>query len=273
GLLPDLATLRDRASTPGWRRFYGILCLGWRGDGRHWVHYKKLYLLLAGLATPLVLSVHSVVSFDFTIAILPGWHSTIFPPYFVAGAIFSGFAMVLTLVIPLRRVYGLQGYITARHLDLMAKVMLTTGWIVTYGYFSEFFVAWRTHDIFERFVTVNRATGPYAAVFWGVMLCNVLAPQFVWWRRVRRTPLALFIVAFIVNIGMWLERFMIVVTSLHRDFLPSSWGMFYPTFWDWATFLGTIGLFFALLFLFIRFLPAISMSETRRLAMEEEARP
>ncbi len=236
------------------------------------MHYEKLYVLLAGLATPLVLSVHSVVSLDFAIAILPGWHSTIFPPYFVAGAIFSGFSMVLTIVIPLRRVYGLHNFVTARHIDLMAKVMLTTGWIVTYGYFSEFFVAWRTGDIFERFMTVNRAIGPYAGIFWGVMFCNVLAPQFIWSRRVRSSSVAVFIVALIVNIGMWLERFMIVVTSLHRDFMPSSWGMYYPTFWDWSTFIGTLGFFFALLFLFIRFLPAISMTETRALVAGGKAR-
>ena len=272
GLLPDLATLRDRAKSLARRRFYGILCFGWRGDGRHWVHFEKLYVLLAGLATPLVLSVHSVVSLDFSIAILPGWHSTIFPPYFVAGAIFSGFSMVLTIVIPLRWVYGLNNFVTARHIDLMAKVMLLTGWIVAYGYFSEFFVAWRTGDIFERFETVNRATGPYAAVFWGVMFCNVVAPQFIWSQRVRGSAVAVFIVALIVNIGMWLERFMIVVTSLHRDFMPSSWGMYYPTFWDWSTLIGTLGFFMALLFLFMRFLPAISMSETRALVASGKVR-
>jgi Ni/Fe-hydrogenase subunit HybB-like protein len=263
GLLPDLATMRDRAPTLAKRRLYGLLSLGWRGDGRHWAHYERLYLTLAGLAAPLVISVHSIVGLDFAVAILPGWHSTIFPPYFVAGAIFSGFAMVLTLVIPLRRVYRLENYITDRHLELMAKVLMTMGWIVTYGYFAEFFEAWRAGDIFDRFTAVNRLVGPYAFCFWLLVGCNILAPQFLWRRSWRRNPVVLFAVALAVNVGMWLERFIIVVTSLHRDFLPSSWGMYRPTFWDWSTFLGTGGLFLALLFLFLRFLPAISMSEMR----------
>ena len=271
GLLPDLATLRDRAPTSAKQRVYGILALGWRGDGEHWRHYQKLYVLLAGLAAPLVVSVHSIVGLDFAIAILPGWHSTIFPPYFVAGAIFSGFAMVLTLVIPLRRIYGLENYITPRHLDLMAKVMLGMGWIVIYGYFAEFFSAWRTGDEFERFTAVNRLVGPYAFAFWGLFACNVLIPQLLWSSRVRAWPVALFAIALAVNVGMWLERFVIVVTSLHRDFLPSSWGMYRPTFWDWSTFLGTGGLFLALLFLFVRFLPAIAMSEMRGLVTGREA--
>jgi molybdopterin-containing oxidoreductase family membrane subunit len=271
GLLPDLATLRDRAPTRAKQRFYGLLCLGWRGDARHWLHYEKLYVLLAGLATPLVVSVHSIVGLDFAVAILPGWHSTIFPPYFVAGAIFSGFAMVLTLVIPLRRLYGLEAYITPRHLELMAKVMMATGWMVLYGYFSEFFAAWRGGELYERFVAVNRAVGPYAPCFWALLACNVLAPQLLWRARFRRSPRVLFGVAFIVNVGMWLERFIIVVTSLHRDFLPSAWGMYRPTFWDWSTYLGTIGLFLALIFLFIRFLPAIAMHEMSKLVAEKEA--
>jgi len=272
GLLPDLATLRDRAPTLRKYRVYALLSLGWRGDARHWMHYEKLYVLLAGLATPLVLSVHSVVSLDFAVAILPGWHSTIFPPYFVAGAIFSGFAMVLTLTIPLRAVYGLQHLITVRHLELMAKVLMATGWIVTYGYFSEFFTAWRSGDLFERFVAVNRATGPYAVAFWALVTCNILAPQVLWSRTLRRSPVALFIVALVVNLGMWLERFVIVITSLHRDFMPSAWGMYTPTFWDWSTFAGTIGLFVALIFLFVRFLPAISMAEMRGLVARPEER-
>jgi molybdopterin-containing oxidoreductase family membrane subunit len=271
GLLPDLATLRDRASSRARQLIYGVLALGWRGDGGHWRHYQKLYVLLAGLAAPLVVSVHSIVGLDFAIALLPGWHSTIFPPYFVGGAIFSGFAMVLTLVIPLRRFYGLNAYITARHLDLMAKVMLTTGWIVIYGYFAEFFAAWRHGDIFERFTAVNRLTGPYAACFWALLACNLVVPQLLWSRRVRQNTLALFAIALVVNVGMWLERFIIVVTSLHRDFLPSAWGMYRPTFWDWSTFLGTAGLFVTLLFLFVRFLPAIAMSEMRGLATGREA--
>ncbi|HZZ19339.1 MAG TPA: NrfD/PsrC family molybdoenzyme membrane anchor subunit [Opitutaceae bacterium] len=269
GLLPDLATLRDRAATPMRRRAYGLLCLGWRGDGTHWHHYRKLYLVLAGLAAPLVVSVHSIVGMDFAIAILPGWHSTIFPPYFVAGAIFSGFAMVLTLVIPLRAVYGLKGMITGRHLDLMAKVMLTMGLGVAYGYFSEFFGAWRSGDIYERYVAVNRLVGPYAGYFWVLVACNIGAPQALWFAAVRRNTLALFAVALAVNLGMWLERFVIVVTSLHRDFLPSSWGLYHATFWDYSTFAGTIGLFLSLLFLFIRFLPAISMTEMRALVVKE----
>jgi molybdopterin-containing oxidoreductase family membrane subunit len=271
GLLPDLATLRDRAPTRAKHRVYGLLALGWRGDGQHWRHYQKLYVLLAGLATPLVVSVHSIVGLDFAIAILPGWHSTIFPPYFVAGAIFSGFAMVLTLVIPLRRVYRLENYITTRHLELSAKVMLATGWIVAYGYFAEIFAAWRSGDVFERFMTVNRLVGPYAPCFWALLLCNVLAPQLLWSRRIRRHALALFTIALVVNVGMWLERFVIVITSLHRDFLPSAWGMYFPTRWDVSTYVGTIGLFLALLFLFVRFLPAIAMSEMRGLVTRKEA--
>jgi molybdopterin-containing oxidoreductase family membrane subunit len=269
GLIPDFATLRDRAPTLPKRRLYGILSFGWRGDARHWIHYEKLYVLLAGLATPLVVSVHSIVGLDFAVAILPGWHSTIFPPYFVAGAIFSGFAMVLTLVIPLRRVYGLTGYITTRHLELMAKVLMVTGWIVLYGYFTEFFAAWRTDDLYERYMAVNRAVGPYAPWFWLLLACNLCAPQFLWSRTLRRNPIVLWIIALVVNVGMWLERFIIVVTSLHRDYLPSSWGMFIPTFWDWSTLLGTIGLFVALVFLFVRYLPAISMTEMRKLVSEK----
>ncbi|MEO6992436.1 MAG: NrfD/PsrC family molybdoenzyme membrane anchor subunit [Lacunisphaera sp.] len=264
GLLPDLATMRDRALTRFKARLYGVFSLGWRGDARHWVHYQKLYILLAGLAAPLVISVHTIVGLDFAIAILPGWHSTIFPPYFVAGAIFSGFSMVLTLIIPLRAVYKLQGLITARHLDLMAKVMMATGWIVIYGYLDEFFNAWRSGNIFERFVDVNRAIGPYAGYFWALMACNVIAPQFLWARGLRSNVVVLFIVALMVNVGMWLERFVIVITSLHRDFLPSSWGMYHATFWDYSTLAGTVGLFLALLFLFLRFLPAISMTEVRK---------
>jgi Ni/Fe-hydrogenase subunit HybB-like protein len=265
GLLPDLATMRDRAGTLGRRRIYGVLALGWRGEGAHWHHYRKLYVLLAGLAAPLVLSVHSIVGLDFAIAILPGWHSTIFPPYFVAGAIFSGFSMVLTLVIPLRAVYGLQNLITARHLDLMAKVMMAMGWIVTYGYFCEFFTAWRSGVIVDRYVALNRVVGPYAPYFWALMTCNILAPQFLWSSRLRRNTAVLFTVALFVNVGMWLERFIIVVTSLHRDFLPSSWGMYHATFWDYSTLFGTIGLFVSLILLFIRYLPMISMTEIRSL--------
>ena len=271
GLIPDLATLRDRAASLFKRRLYGVMSMGWRNDAGHWRHYEKLYILLAGLATPLVLSVHSIVGMDFAVAILPGWHSTIFPPYFVAGAIFSGFAMVLTLVIPVRAVYHLEAYITNRHLELMAKVLMTTGWMVAYGYFSEFFTAWYSGDKYEQFVAMNRAIGPYAGEFYALVFCNLIAPQFLWSRRLRRNVVVLFIVAMIVNVGMWLERFIIVVTSLHRDFLPSSWGMYHGTRWDWATFIGTIGLFLSLLFLFIRYLPAISITEMRAMAAKEGA--
>ncbi|MDB6124982.1 MAG: Polysulfide reductase, NrfD [Pedosphaera sp.] len=270
GLIPDLATLRDRAQTRGKQFFYGVLALGWRGSAKHWQRHQSAYLLLAGLATPLVLSVHSVVSFDFSVAIVPGWHSTIFPPYFVAGAIYSGFAMVLNIVIPLRKLYGLQSLVTMRHLNNMANIMLATGLMVSYGYLMEAFMAWYSGDIFEQYMMLNRAFGPYGWVFWLLMLCNVLIPQVLWSRHVRTTPILLFIVALFVNVGMWLERFVIVVTSLHRDFVPSVWRMYYPTVWDWATFIGSIGLFLTLLFLFIRFLPMISISEVRELVAEHE---
>jgi Ni/Fe-hydrogenase subunit HybB-like protein len=263
GLVPDMATLRDRSESRVGRVIYGMLAMGWRGSARHWNHYETAYLLLAGLATPLVVSVHTVVSFDFAIAIVPGWHTTIFPPYFVAGAIYSGFAMVLTLAIPIRAVYGLEDFITMRHLDNMAKVMLVTGLIVAYGYVIEAFVSWYSVDTFERFMTWNRMTGPYALVYWTLILCNIVIPQALWLKRIRTSVPVLFIIALVVNIGMWLERFVIVITSLHRDFLPSSWGNYAPTFWDWSTFIGTIGLFVSLLFLFLRFLPMISIAEMR----------
>jgi len=263
GLIPDLATLRDRSQSRVGRVIYGMLAMGWRGSARHWHRYETAYLLLAGLATPLVVSVHTVVSFDFAISILPGWHTTIFPPYFVAGAIYSGFAMVLTLAIPIRAVYHLEDFITMRHLTNMAKVMLVTGLMVAYGYMTEAFISWYSADRFEQFMTINRFVGPYAAVYWSLIACNVVVPQVLWLKRVRTNVLLLFLISVVINIGMWLERFMIIVTSLHRDFLPSSWGMFAPTIWDWSTFIGTIGLFLALLFLFLRFLPMISIFEMR----------
>ncbi|HEV3060212.1 MAG TPA: NrfD/PsrC family molybdoenzyme membrane anchor subunit [Vicinamibacterales bacterium] len=263
GLIPDLATLRDRSQSPSGRVIYGALAMGWRGSARHWHRYETAYLLLAGLATPLVVSVHTVISFDFSIGIVPGWHTTIFPPYFVAGAIYSGFAMVLTLAIPIRAVYGLEDFITMRHLQNMAKVMLVTGLIVAYGYGTEAFIAWYSADKFEMFVPFNRATGPYWWTYWALILCNVLIPQVLWLKRIRSSVVALFVLSLIINVGMWLERFVIIVTSLHRDFLPSSWGMYKPTFWDWSTFIGTIGLFVTLLFLFLRFLPMISIFEMR----------
>jgi Ni/Fe-hydrogenase subunit HybB-like protein len=270
GLIPDLATLRDRSSSRFGRIVYGILAMGWRGSAIHWHHYDMAYLLLAGLATPLVVSVHTVVSFDFAISIVPGWHTTIFPPYFVAGAIYSGFAMVMLLAIPIRAVYGLEDFITMRHLQNMAKVMLATGLIVAYGYLMETFMAWYSAVDFERFVTYNRWKGPYAPFYWALILFNIIVPQAIWLRRVRTSVLWLWFIALAVNIGMWLERFIIVVTSLHRDFLPSSWNMYYPTFYDWATFAGTIGLFLALLFLFLRFLPMISIFEMRTLVEKTE---
>jgi len=268
GLIPDLATLRDRSQSRVGRVVYGMLAMGWRGSARHWHQYDTAYLLLAGLATPLVVSVHTVVSFDFAISILPGWHTTIFPPYFVAGAIYSGFAMVLTLAIPIRAVYHLEDFITSRHLQNMAKVMLVTGLIVGYGYMTEAFIAWYSGDAYEGFVPINRMTGPYAPAYWALLFCNIVAPQLLWLKRVRTHVPSLFAISIVVNIGMWLERFIIIVTSLHRDFLPSSWGMYSPTFWDYSTFIGTIGLFLALLFLFLRFLPMISIFEMRTMLPE-----
>jgi Ni/Fe-hydrogenase subunit HybB-like protein len=269
GLVPDLATMRDRAGRKPVAFIYGLLALGWRGSARHWKRYEMAYLLLAGLATPLVLSVHSVVSLDFAVAIVPGWHSTIFPPYFVAGAIFSGFAMVLTLVIPVRAAYGLKDFITIRHLENCAKVMLATGLMVTHGYITEAFMSWYSDDRFDIYMTVNRIFGPYWPAWWLLMFCNVLVPQTLWFKRVRTSPRTLFVVALLVNIGMWTERYVIVVTSLHRDFMPSAWGMFHGTRWDWATLLGSFGLFFSLLFLFIRLLPMISIAEMSKLVSKK----
>jgi molybdopterin-containing oxidoreductase family membrane subunit len=272
GLIPDFATMRDKAGNRIAQRIFGMLAMGWRNSARHWARYQKAYLLLAGLSTPLVVSVHSVVSFDFSVAILPGWHTTIFPPYFVAGAIYSGFAMVLTLAIPVRRWYHLEDLITMRHIECMSKVMLGTGLIVAYGYAMEAFMAWYSGGQYERYAFVNRAwAGGYWWTYWLLILCNILIPQLLWSRRVRLTVPAVFVIALIVNVGMWLERFVIVVTSLTRDFLPSSWGMYYPTVWDWSTYAGTIGVFLALMFLFIRGLPAISIFEMREVVHETES--
>ena len=265
GLIPDLASFRDRAKNRIAQVAYGIGALGWRGSAIHWERYEMASLLLAGLSTPLVLSVHTIVSFDFSIGIIPGWHATIFPPYFVAGAIYAGFAMVLTLVIPLRRLYGLQDFITDRHLNNMAKIMLTSGLIVGYGYLMERFMAWYSASSYELFMMDNRTSGPYATYYWLLILCNIIVPQLLWIKKVRTHTLALFIVAMFINVGMWLERFIIVVTSLHRDFLPSSWGMYHGTFWDWIIYIGTMGMFIALFFLFIRGLPMISLHEVRTL--------
>ncbi|MCS6926551.1 MAG: polysulfide reductase NrfD [Candidatus Binatia bacterium] len=271
GLIPDLAALRDRSRSRVGRVLYGMLAMGWRGSARHWARYQTAYLLLAGLATPLVVSVHTVVSFDFAVGIIPGWHATIFPPYFVAGAIFAGFAMVLLIAIPLRKFYQLEDFITLRHLDNMAKVLLATGLVVAYGYMMETFMAWYSGSPYEHYAVItNRMTGPYAPLYWGLILCNVVTPQLLWSRRARVNVPLLFGVALVVSVGMWLERFMIIVMSLHRDFLPSAWGMYYPTVWDYTTYIGTIGLFLSLLFLFVRFLPMISIFEMQELVAEEE---
>ncbi len=273
GLIPDLATLRDRATTPIPRFIYGALALGWRGEARHWHRYESAYLLLAGLSTPLVLSVHTVVSFDFAISIMPGWHTTVFPPYFVAGAIYSGFAMVLILAIPVRAVYNLKDMITERHLENAAKVMLATGLIVAYGYILEIYMAWYSGPkSIDWFTVHNRFFGPYAGPYWALWICNIIIPQVLWIKSVRRSPFLLFLISLVVLAGMWLERFVIVILSLHRDFVPSSWGMYYPTKWDWATYFGTIGLFLMLIFLFVRVLPMISIFEIRMLLPEAEAK-
>ena len=265
GLIPDLATLRDKAVSKPKAIIYGMLALGWRGSARHWQRYQSAYLLLAGLATPLVLSVHTVVSFDFAIAIVPGWHTTIFPPYFVAGAIYSGFAMVITIAIPLRTAYGLQDYITMRHLENMAKVMLATGLIVAYGYFFEFFMSMYSGNKWDVFLVEQRLHGPYAHYYYALILCNIMTPQLLWIQKIRTNVIILFLMSLVINTGMWLERFVIVVISLTRDFDPSAWGRYSATFWDYAVLTGTLGLFAGLLFLFVRVLPAISIAEMREL--------
>ena len=274
GLIPDLATLRDRSRSFIGRKIYGMLALGWRGSAKHWHRYEHAYLLLAGLSTPLVLSVHTIVSFDFAVAQLPGWHTTFFPPYFVAGAVFAGFAMVLTLAIPARKMFKLEDFITMRHLENMGKVMLATGLIVFYSYMMELFYAWYSGNVFEKYVLNNdRIFGPYGGMYAALIICNGLAPQMMWIKRLRTSPFWLFVTAMFVNVGMWLERFVIIPGSLHRDFLPSSWGMYHGTRWDWAMYVGSIGLFFFLLFLFMRFLPMISIFEMRTMLPEAQAHP
>lgn len=273
GLIPDLATLRDRSDKKSLKIIYGILSMGWRGSARHWSRYETAYLLMAGLCTPLVLSVHTVVSFDFAIGIVPGWHTTIFPPYFVAGAIYSGFAMVLMLAIPIRKFYGLEDFITARHLQNSAKVMLATGLIVAYGYGIEAFMGWYSGNRYDSYLLWNRLHGPYHFWYFSLLACNIFIPQVLWIRKVRNSPLGLFLVSTVVLTGMWLERFIIVVVSLHRDFLNSSWGMYYPTRWDWAIFIGTLGFFVACMFLFLRLLPMISIFELRTLLPQAEVKP
>jgi Ni/Fe-hydrogenase subunit HybB-like protein len=263
GMVPDLATLRDRATTRIRRMMYGIFSLGWTGSNRHWHRYERAYLLLAALATPLVLSVHSVVSFDFAVSQLPGWHTTIFPPYFVAGAIFSGFAMVLSLAIPARELWGLKDLITTRHIELMCKVIMATSMMVGYAYTTEFFVAWYSGNQYEGFAFINRASGPYWWAYTIMVSCNVLVPQIFWSKKMRTNMWVVFIVAALVNVGMWFERFVIVVSSLNRDFLPSSWGYFTPTLLDLLTLAGSFGLFLTLFLLFCRYLPQVAMSEIK----------
>ncbi len=263
GLVPDLATIRDRATTPIRKAIYGVLALGWRGSATHWKHYEKAYMILAGISTPLVLSVHTIVSFDFAASVLPGWHTTIFPPYFVAGAIFSGFAMVMTLLIISRWALHLENLITMKHLENMNKIILATGTIVGYAYATEFFIAWYSGNPYERFIFLNRAFGPYWWAYWTMVTCNVIIPQFHWIKAVRTSIPIMFVISITTNIGMWFERFVIIATSLHRDFLPSSWGYFRPTYVDILTFTGTFGLFLTLFLLFIRFLPMIAISEVK----------
>ncbi len=263
GLIPDLAVMRDRARTKLRQFAYGLFALGWTGSNRHWSNYEKAYLLLAGLSTPLVLSVHSIVSLDFSVSQLPGWHTTIFPPYFVAGAVFSGFGMVLTLLIPLRSLFKLQDLITMRHIDVMCKVTLATGSIVGYAYAMEFFIAWYSGSPGEQFHFMNRALGPYQWAWIPMITCNVLIPQLFWMKWFRQNLVIVFIISILVNVGMWFERFVIIVVSLHRDFLPSSWGYYLPTWVDICTYLGTFGLFFTMFLLFIRFLPLIAISEVK----------
>ncbi len=263
GLVPDIATLRDRAKTRAKKIIYGILSLGWRGANRHWRHYELGYLILAGLSTPLVLSVHSVVSTDFATSIVPGWHTTIFPPYFVAGAIFSGFAMVMTLAIIARKAFHMEDFITINHLEKMAKIIMVTGLMVGYAYSMEFFISWYSGNEFEKFAFINRAFGPYAWAYWIMISCNVIIPQMFWSKKLRTNVAVLFVLSIFVNIGMWFERFVIIASSLSRDYLPSSWDYYSPTIWDISTLIGSFGLFFTLFLLFLRFLPMISMAEIK----------
>jgi len=263
GLIPDLATLRDRSKKGIGRLIYGFLALGWRGSARHWYRYEMAYLLLGGMSAPLVVSVHTIVSFDFAVSVIPGWHTTVFPPYFVAGAIYSGFAMVLTIMIPARIWFGMTDFITTRHLDNMAKIMLATGLVVFYGYLCELFFAWYSGSDYERFMMWNRMTGPYWWAYAALLFCNAFTPQFLWFKWVRTNPIPLFIITIIVNIGMWLERYVIVVTSLTRDYLPQAWGEYSGTIFDWAAYVGSIGLFLFMISLFVRVLPMITIFELR----------
>ena len=264
GMIPDIATLRDRAKNKFRKWIYGPLSLGWRGTNRHWQHYESAYLMLAGLSTPLVLSVHSIVSFDFAVANLPGWHTTIFPPYFVAGAIFSGFAMVITLMCLIRIGFPqIKSYVTLDHLEVMNKIIMTTGLMVGYAYASEFFIAWYSGVEYETFTFINRAVGPYWWSYWIMVSCNVIIPQLFWFQFFRRSIPAMFVISIFVNIGMWFERYVITVTSLHADFLPSNWGLFVMTFYDFGVLIGSFGMFFTLFLLFLRVLPMVAMSEIK----------
>jgi molybdopterin-containing oxidoreductase family membrane subunit len=263
GLVPDFATIRDRAKGKIAKVSYSLLSMGWTGSAKHWSRYETVSLILAGVSTPLVLSVHTIVSMDFATSVVPGWHTTIFPPYFVAGAIFSGFAMVLTLMLITRVVFKLEDYITLEHIALMNKIMMVTGSIVGVAYITEFFIAWYSQVEYEQYCFINRATGPYWWAYLSMMSCNVLSPQFVWIRRIRYSITMTFILSIIVNIGMWFERFVIIVSSLHRDYLPSSWAMFSPTIIDIGVYVGTIGLFFTLFLLFAKFFPVINMAEVK----------
>ncbi len=271
GLIPDLATLRDRSVNSVRRMVYGFLSLGWRSSNRHWQNYERAYMILAALSTPLVLSVHSVVSFDFATSVEPGWHTTIFPPYFVAGAIFSGFAMVMTLMLVARVVFKMNDLVTMTHIELMNKIILATGTIVGYAYAMEFFIAWYSGNEYERYVFLNRAFGPYAWAYWTMISCNVISPQLYWFKRLRTNIPLSFVISIFVNIGMWFERFVIIVTSLHRDFIPSSWGYFHPTPTDIAIYMGSLGLFFTLFLLFIRWVPMIAMAELKSVLPEASA--
>ncbi len=270
GLIPDLATLRDRAKSGIRKVLLGIAALGWRGSNRQWSNYEKAYLILAGLATPLVLSVHTVVSFDFAVGIVPGWHTTIFPPYFVAGAIFSGFAMVMTLAVIARWIYKLEDFITMRHLENMNKIMLLTGMLVGYAYACEFFISWYGGNPYEQSIFINRATGPYAWAYWTMVSCNVLSPQIFWFKKCRTSIPVMFVVSILINIGMWFERFVITVTSLSQDYLPSSWGYYIPTVYDVGIFIGSFGLFLTLFLLFLRFLPMIAIAEVKGVIPEAD---
>lgn len=263
GLVPDFATLRDRVKSKLGAKIYGFFALGWTGGNRQWQHYEKSYMILAGLATPLVLSVHTIVSFDFAVSIIPGWHTTIFPPYFVAGAIFSGFAMVMTLMLMARKLYKLEDIMTLDHIEKVNMIILVTGNMVGFAYIMEFFIAWYSGVTYEKAAFINRAMGPYAWAYWTMFLCNVISPQFFWSKKMRRNITVSFILSIVVNIGMWFERFVITVTSLAQDFLPSSWGYYSPTKWDMLTYLGTFGLFFTFFLLFLRFLPMVAIAEVK----------